>query len=153
MGINLVPLGEALTSEENLLRGLNPVYCEEGLPTEQCFILKKSDIVHDGPSFGIEKPGGPVGQRQGLTHQEFAALMSPGYGAARVNIGEALMHIQTSPAAFYQKDAEDWGEHRRAHAMISGHQNFTNRQLRDLSRHLTKLAAKAVLKSPAPKAT
>jgi hypothetical protein len=151
VGINVVPLGEALTTEESLLRGLNPRHCEEGLPTEQCFILSRSDAVDDGPSFGIERPGGPIGERQGLTHQEFAAIMRAGWGVARVNIGEALQPIQTRSVAFYQKDAENWGEHSRAHAMISGHQSFTKGQLRELSRHLTKLAAKAVLKTPAPK--
>lgn len=151
MGTNVVSLGEALTSEENLLRGLNPRYCEQGIPTEQCFILRRSDVVHDGPSFGVERPGGPVGERQGLTHQEFAALMTAEYGVARVNVGEALQHIQTSSVAFYLKDAEDWGKHRGAHAMISGHQSFTRRQLGELSRHLTQLAVKAVVKAPALK--
>jgi hypothetical protein len=151
VGINVAPLGEALTTEENLLRGLNPRHCEEGLPTEQCFILRRSDMVHDGPSFGIERPGGPVGERQGLSHPEFATLMSAEYGVARVNIGQALQHIQTSSVAFYQKDAEDWGQHRRSHAMISGHQSFSRRQLGELSRHLTQLAVRAVLKTPAPK--
>jgi len=144
----VVPAGEVLTDEENVLRGLNPQYCESGLPTPDCFMLKKKDLVHDGPSFGIENPGGPIGQRQGIPHDQFALRITEGHGVARLSVREALEHVRERGVRFYQKDAEDWGEYTSAHCMISGHQEFTKGQLRELMRHLAKLACKAVLRKP-----
>jgi len=50
---------------------------------------------------------------------------------------------------FVQKDDEHWGEHAKAHAMVTGYQAFGSKELKDYRRHLVELAASDVLKTPA----
>lgn len=155
MGTNLGYGREVLTDSEHVLRGLNPFHCKAGLPTEGCFILKANDPPDDGPSYAIhEAPAeqahsAPLGVRQGISANVFlAALPGPDYGIARLNVGSALQHVRAYGVVFVQKDDESWGEHCRAHAMITGHQVLEPRTRRDLQRFLAKLAAEQVLRTP-----
>jgi hypothetical protein len=158
VGINLAALGAILGDGENVLRGLNPFHCEGGLPTEGCFILKRDDAPNMGASFCIiesppERSGiAPLGVAHGIGAETFASLLpSDDYGIARLNVGVALEPIRARVVGFVQDPEEAWGEHREAHAMLTGYQVFTNRDRRDLQRHLAKIASQSVLKTPAPK--
>lgn len=154
MGINLGCIGEVLTNSEHVLRGLNPKHCEDGLPTEGCFIVKATDPVNDGPSYGIhlappDQEAVPLGVRQGITAEIFLTkLPNPSYGIARLNVGQALQNVIGSGVRFVQKDDEDWGEHRAAHSMMTGHQQLQRSTLNDLKRYLAKLASQGMLKAP-----
>jgi hypothetical protein len=157
LGINLAAIGTILIDGENVLRGLNPFHCEDGLPTQACFILKRDHPPNDGLSFGILKAAreqaevAPLGSAQGITAEEFATLMSADYGIAILSVGEAVVPIRARAAGFVQNDEAAWGQHRAAHAMLTGYQAFTDKDRKDLQRHLAKLAARAVLKNPAPR--
>jgi hypothetical protein len=158
VGINLAALGAVLGDGENVLRGLNPFHCEAGLPTSACFILRRDDPPREGPSFGIlqaaqEQAGiSPLGAAQGIPVEAFATVLpSADWGIARLNVGAALEPIRGRMAGFVQNDEEGWGPYRAAHAMITGHQVFTDKDRRDLQRHLAKIAAQSVLTNPAPK--
>jgi hypothetical protein len=151
VGISVAPLGEILTDGEELLRGLNPKHCENGMPTEGCFILKAQDV--EGPSFGILLPGpgaeqlAPIGTRQGISPDVFLTkLPSTNYGIAQVNVGRALQEVRARGVAFAQNDEEEWGEHSGAHAMLIGYQGLERRTLNELKRFLAKLASERVLK-------
>lgn len=155
MGANVGALGDILGDGEEVMRGLNPAHCEGGLPTEGCFILKANDAIDDGPSYGIFlAPGAqpelaPLGVRQGISAEIFATLLPHDrYGIARMNVGRALEQVRGRGVAFRQKDDEDWGQHRGAHAMITGHQGLEPRTRKDLQRYLAKIASEGVVKSP-----
>jgi len=157
VGTDLTALGELLGDGENVLRGLNPAHCDGGVPTEGCFILKRNDALNNGPSFGILEPApeeaetAPIGARQGICVNTFAGLLpSTDYGIARLNVGVALEPIRGRESGFIQNDEARWGPFSRAHAMFTGYQSFGNQERKDLQRHLARIAAKAVLKAPAP---
>ena len=156
MGINLTALGEILGDGEEVLRGLNPAHCDNGLPTEGCFILKAHDL--EGPSFAImiappeAQDTSPLGVRQGISPDLFLTLLRrPDYGIAQLNVGSALQHVSELGVVFAQVDDEEWAEHRSAHAMLTGYQTLEPRTRRDLQRFLARLAAEKVLKKPAEK--
>jgi hypothetical protein len=158
VGIDLAALGEILGDGEDVLRGLNPKHCQDGLPTEGCFILKAYDT--EGPSFGILVAApeahntAPLGVRQGISPELFSTLLpSPDYGVARLNVGRALQEVRGRGVVFARIDDEDWGEHRTAHAMLIGYQALEPRARKDLQRFLARLANEAVLKRAAPKPT
>jgi hypothetical protein len=139
-----------------VLRGLNPAHCEAGLPTEGCFILKANDDPDDGPSYAIQEAPReqaaifPLGARFGISADVFLTVLpNPDYGIARLSVGRALQEVRANGVTFAQKDDENWGQHRTAHAMITGHQGLGRKTRGDLQRHLAKLAAEAVLKAPA----
>ena len=151
MGTNLAALGTVLTDGEVVLRGLNPKLSDEkGHPTERCFKIVADDPLDDGPSFGIAKMShgseavAPLGVRQGITPEELPTVLpNKDWGVARLKVSEALEHIRGT-VGFVQKDADAWGEHRRAHCMITGHQSVQTEERNNLRRHLTKLALKDV---------
>jgi len=158
VAINLAALGEILGEGEEVLRGLNPKLCEDGLPTEACFILKAQDV--EGPSFGIlvappeAQPIAPLGARQGVSPEVFLTkLPSLDYGIAQLNVGRALQEVRARGVVFVQSDDEDWGEHRAGHAMLTGYQVLGRRTINDLKRFLARVANEAVLKRAAPKPT
>jgi len=100
VGINLADLGDVLTEGKHVLRGLNPAFCVNGLPTEGCFMLKTKDRAEDGPSLGILKASeelaaqSPLGVRQGVKLGVFSALLHKlEYGVARLNVGDALAPV------------------------------------------------------------
>jgi hypothetical protein len=157
VAINLAALGEILGDGEEVLRGLNPKLCEDGLPTEACFILKAQDV--EGPSFGIliappeAQPIAPLGARQGISPELFLTkLPSLDYGITQLNVGRALQEVRSRGVVFVQNDDEDWGEHRTGHAMLTGYQALGRRTINDLKRFLAKLATEAVLRKAAAKA-
>lgn len=157
MGTNLEGLGEVLGNGESVLRGLNPRHCEAGLPTEGCFILKPRDPLDDGPSFGIlkvsddELADAPLGARQGIVPDIFETLLpSLDYGISQLSVREALDEFRQLGAGFVQQDDTDWAEYRTAHCMLTGYQRFSNKDRKDFQRHLARIAAKAILKNPAP---
>ena len=153
MGTDLTALRDILGDGENVLRGLNPKHCENGLPTEGCFIIKAHD--EEGPSFGIlialpeNESAAPLGARQGITAELFATLLpSADYGVSMLNVGTALQEVRGRGVIFIQIDDDHWGEYRHAHAMLSGYQTLERRTLNDLKRFLAKIAAQNVLKRP-----
>jgi hypothetical protein len=155
VGINLAAFGAILGDGESVLRGLNPSHCEDGVPTEGCFILKRDDPPNMGPSFGIlaatlEEDGiAPIGAACGIPLETFATVLPSGsYGIARLNVGVVLQPIRDRAVGFVRDPEDAWGQHRDAHAMLTGYQVFTNRERRDLQRHLAKIAAQSVLKEP-----
>jgi hypothetical protein len=152
---NIAAPGEILGDGEEVLRGLNPEHCEDGKPTEGCFILKAHDA--EGPSFGIlvapaeAQHLAPIGARQGISPEVFLTkLPSPDYGIAQLNVGRALQEVRGRGVVFVQTDDDDWGEHRAAHAMLMGYQALEKRTIKDLKRFLAKLAGEKVLKKPVP---
>lgn len=161
MGTNLAAHGEILGEGEEVLRGLNPKLCEDGLPTEACFILKAHDT--EGPSFAIlaASPAAqdiaPVGARQGVSPEVFATLLPQPddgeYGVAQLNVGRALQEVREREVVFVQINDADWGEHQAAHAMLIGYQALEPRTRKDLQRFLARLAVENVLKRPTGKAT
>jgi hypothetical protein len=156
VGANLAALGIVLTDGEVVLRGLNPKLVDDkGFPTEGCFILRGSDAMDDGPSFGIAKMEqaqeavAPLGVRQGIAPELLPTVLpKPDWGVARLKVTEALENVRGA-VAFVQRDAPDWGEHSRAHCMMAGHQALQTEERNNLRRHLTKLALKDV-PVPAP---
>lgn len=156
MGTGLAAFGEILGDGENVLRGLNPKHCEDGLPTEGCFILRRNDPPDDGPSHGIHEAdhdqaaNSPLGAAQGISVAAFLTVLpAPDYGVARLNVGAALDPIRGREIGFVQKDDAKWGNFANAHAMVTGHQSLSNRECKELVRHFTKLAVQSVLKKPA----
>jgi hypothetical protein len=154
VGINL-GIFPALGSQEDVLRGLNPLHCKDGVPTEACFILKPNHPMDDGISFGIlrangaEAEGKPFGAAYGISPEVLTGLMpQPGYGVARLNVGSALEPVQGGPVTFLQREAVEWENYRSAHAMMTGYQTITNKERKELGRHLTRLACQAVLIPP-----
>ena len=154
MGANLAALGTILADGEVIMRGLNPKLTDAGQPTERNFMLSANDQLDDGPSFGICKmPEGqeavaPLGVQQGIEPEALPTVLpNAKWGVARLRVSEALAEVRGT-VAFVQKDAEDWGEHRRAHCMIAGHQSLQSKQRNDLRRHLTKLALKDIPIAP-----
>jgi hypothetical protein len=153
VGINLVALGEILGDGECVLRGLNPtLFGDDGQPTERNFILKSNDPLDDGPSFGIlsvppeRRDVAPLGAQQGIAPEVLPVLLRrPDWGVAQLRVVEALEQVHGT-VAFVQRDALDWGDHRRAHAMIAGHQTLDPANLKSLRRHLLKLALRAIVK-------
>ncbi len=151
MGTNLAALGTVLTDDEVVLRGLNPKLTDDnGLPTERNFILRADDPLDDSPSFAIckmpreQEAVAPLGVRQGIEpHVLPTVLPNTNWGVARLKVSEALEHVRER-VGFVQKDADDWGEHRRAHCMITGHQSLQAEHRNNLRRHLTRLALKDV---------
>lgn len=151
MGTNLAALGTVLTDGEVVLRGLNPKLSDDkGLPTERCFKLVANDPIDDGPSFGIAKiPQGqeavaPLGVRQGITPEDLLTVLpNNDWGVARLTVSEALEHVRGT-VGFVHRIAEDWGEHRQAHCMITGHQPLQTEERNNLRRHLTNLALKDI---------
>ncbi|MGH9525567.1 MAG: hypothetical protein ACRD2F_02745 [Terriglobales bacterium] len=154
-----MPAGELLGDGEFVLRGLNPALYPEGGLLEPCFILKKLDDRENGPSFGIEAPGAaaaanaPLGARYGISCADFATVIKGGWGIARLNVGNVLSrqraaHQPQHAVEFRQKDAPDWGGHRRAHSHITGHQELTNKERAELVRELARQAAAGVVRQP-----
>jgi hypothetical protein len=160
VGTNLTPHQEVLGVGENVLRALNPIHCDEdGKPSEGCFMLRRNDLLDNGPSFGIlaaspeQAQIAPLGARRGISWEVFATLIDrPEWGVARLNVGAALHELSGQGPEFVQKDDPDWGQHAPAHAMIRGHQSLTNRGMKELQRHLARLACQNILKIPAAKA-
>lgn len=137
------------------MRGLNPLHCRDGVPSEGCFIFRRDR----GPSFAIRAPGPSaaggkaLGRQVGISPDDFLSHMRAGWGAAGLNVGDALRDLRhaypDAAVAFHQKDEASWGEHARAHAEISGHQQLANKAVDDFRRHLARLAARNVLIRPA----
>jgi hypothetical protein len=154
VGTNIAAYGAVLGDGEDVLRGLNPIHCDGGLPTEGCFMLRRNDPPDDGPSFGIQEAPAekaataPLGVAQGVAPGLLATLIPAGFGIARLNVGEALAEVRGRGVGFVQKDDESWGDYKDAHAMLTGYQEFRNRDLKDLQRYLAKLASGTVLKPP-----
>jgi hypothetical protein len=157
VGTNLAALGAILGNEEYVLRGLNPKHCEEdGLPTEDCFVLSRTHPIDDGESFGIfiaeqaDVDTRPLGAAHGVTVDIFSTLIpSPNYGVSLLKVADALEPVRERNIAFIQKDEDLWGAYRSAHAMLTGYQEqFTKQERREIVRHLTKLAAKSIVKTP-----
>jgi hypothetical protein len=151
VGTNLAALGTVLTEGEVVLRGLNPKLADDkGLPTERCFKLVATDPIDDGPSFGIAKmphergAAAPLGVRQGITPEDLPTVLpNKDWGVARLKVSEAMEHVKGA-VGFVHRIAEDWGEHRQAHCMITGHQSLQTEERNNLRRHLTILALKDV---------
>lgn len=132
-------VGEIIPDNEDVYRGLNPKFVEEGVPTMDCFIMSASDPIDDGISFGRV--------RDISAENLLVALNKPSWGVAQLNVAEALAGVKATGLVidFRQKDAADWGEHRTAHVMLTGYQSMKKQERNDLRRHLAKLAAKKVV--------
>jgi len=132
-------VGEIIPDAEDVYRGLNPKFLDEGAPTMESFMISSSDPIDDGISFGRV--------RDISAENLLIALGKPSWGVAQINVAEALVEARATGCVidFRQKDADDWGEHRAAHVMLTGYQSMKKKDRNDLRRYLAKLAARKIV--------
>lgn len=138
-----MPHGDPLPPEADVYRGLKrESFSPDGYPTEANFIMKRKDRIEDGPSHLICN----LIPRQDA--ERFFPLI------VRLNVGEMLnppehqslvdRGVIVVPYRDAQSD-EFFREYGHAHAVLTGYQGLSKREIQDLKRHLAFLAKKALL--------
>jgi hypothetical protein len=137
-----MPHGDPLPPEADVYRGLRrESFSPDGYPTEANFIMKKKDRIENGPSHLIcDRIPRPDAER-------FFPLV------VRLNVGEMLnppeqqslseRGVVVVPYRDARSD-EFFQEYAHAHAVLTGYQGMTNREIQDFKRYLALLAKRAL---------
>lgn len=143
MGDSITNLGEAdaLLPKENVYRGLNQGLFHDGKPTSANFVMRKNHEIKQGPSHLI------CGLIPKAKVPRF--LPPPKWLIVELNVGEMLN--PPSPESLSDRGVkviplrdEFFEEFADAHAVLTGYQELTNKEIGEFTRYLAQLATKAM---------
>jgi len=137
-------VGAPLPHEANVYRALRlESFSPEGDPTEAHFIMKKKHRTEEGPSHGIcdlipREHAERLFHPQRIAKLNVSEMVNPSGGQSLSERGVVVIPYRDA------KSDEFYKEYAEAHAVLTGYQDLTNKELNEFKRHLASLAKKAL---------
>lgn len=126
--------------EADVFRGLDPKYFHDGRPTDVCFVMRKKHDLKDGPSHL---------RCDLIPRQEAERFFDSKWVLVRLTVGEMLRPPGQQPLSergvrIVPLPDSHFEEYANAHAVLTGYQDLSNKEIGDFKRYLAQLAGKAL---------
>jgi len=126
-------------ADELFYRGLNPYHFDQGEVLSTAVVLKKKHTIEQGPSVGIASLI-PLTNFHGLISE----LKGTDWGVC--SFGLQVLKLLTLRA--HPVPEPLWREYENAHAVVTGYQMFSNKDIGNAERQLRDALQKSILVAP-----
>jgi hypothetical protein len=125
---------DILDDAEDVYRGLPLFHFRDGLPSEGCFIMKARHTLEEGPSHMAAN----IIPREAL--RRFEAFSPEKVAIVQLNTGEIRKPVRDAGVILARRPDPYFEEYADAHAVLTGYQHMSSRELKDYQRYLARLA-------------